>query len=135
MDDEHSGAAPRAVDGPARVSSLLSAVLDLGPHIRYAALAGVHGIETRERAGLKGGSSADSDFFEELLVNPTILGIASRRGNFDCGGLRYVIIGYGLFNQVVLPTADGHLSVAVERETDPRPVIEAVVALIRAAER
>ncbi len=115
------------------VPPLLSAVLSLGPHIRYAAMSGAQGIETRERAGLEGGSSASSDFYEELLVNPTILGIACRRGDLDCGGVRHVVVGYGLFNQVIVPMPGGHLSVAVELEVDPRSVIEALAPLVEAA--
>jgi hypothetical protein len=121
---------PEPPSQPAR--SLVSAILNLGPYIRYAAVCGADGIETQERAGLQGGSSASSDFYEELLVNPTILGLASRRGNLDCGGLRHVVVGYGLFNQVVVPMPDGHLSVAVELDVDPQSVIEALTPLVEA---
>jgi hypothetical protein len=37
-----------------------------------------------------------------------------------CGGLRYVILAYGHFWQVVIPTGPrSHLSMAVERDADP----------------
>ena len=66
--------------------------------------------------------SRTSDFFEELLVNPTLLTIARQRGNLDCSGLRHVIVGYVNFNQVILETHEGHLSLCVELDRDPAQV-------------
>jgi hypothetical protein len=71
-----------------------------------------------------------SDFFEELLVNPTLLTIARQRGNLDCGGLRHVIVGYGNFNQVILETHEGHLSVCVELDRDPVRVAAQVADML-----
>jgi len=53
------------------------------------------------------------------LVNPTLLTLASARGDIDCGGLEYVVLRYGHFFQIVHPIAGGHVSVAVERSGDP----------------
>ena len=64
-------------------------------------------IELSQREGVLDASGAASDFFEELLINPTLLTIARQRGNLDCGGLRHVMVGYGNFNQVILETHDG----------------------------
>ncbi len=87
-------------------------------------------IEMKERDGLSTKSSSTSDFYEELLVNPTIVGIARRRGELDCGGLRHVVVGYGHFNQVVVPTPDGHVSIAVELGVDPQSIVVDVAGLV-----
>jgi hypothetical protein len=68
------------------------------------------------RPGLHDASSPDSDRYEELLVNPTLLTLTRQRGDIDCGGLDFVVVGYGNFRQLVIPTATGHVSVALEKE-------------------
>jgi hypothetical protein len=85
----------------------------------------------RERPGLAGASSAESDRYEELLVNPTVLTLIERRGRIDCGGLAYVIIRYGNFFQILhtLP-GGGHLSVAVEPHGEPLRVVEALRPIV-----
>jgi hypothetical protein len=111
-------------------ASCLDRILALGPHVRYAAVVRGSEIVTRQREELAGGSAPESDFYEELLVNPTILGMAGRRGDLDCGGLRFVVVSYGLFQQVVVPTEAGHLSVAVELDADAHAVAARVLELL-----
>ena len=106
------------------------AIFALGPHIRYVAFASGQSIDTAQREGLERASDTGSDFFEELLVNPTLVTLARQRGDLDCGGLRCLIVGYGNFNQVVVPTPDGHISVCVELEADPVRVAEQVSRLV-----
>jgi hypothetical protein len=48
-----------------------------------------------------------------------MLVLATQRGNIDCGGLRYLIIGYGPFHQLAVPAAAGHVSVAFELASSP----------------
>jgi hypothetical protein len=116
---------------------LFDEIFSLSPHVRYVAL--VHGKQEptlRERPGLVGASSADSDRYEELLVNPTVITLIERRGRIDCGGLEYVIIRYGNFFQILHGLPDGHLSVAVEPHGEPLHVVEAlrpIVAKLRSA--
>jgi hypothetical protein len=74
----------------------------------------------QRRPQLSAASSDDSDWYEETLVNPTLLTLTTQRGNIDCGGLRYVLVGYGNFTQLVLPTGGtGHLSIAFELGRQP----------------
>jgi hypothetical protein len=105
----------------------------LSPDIRYVALEAGGRADLRSRPGLENASSAESDRYEELLVNPTLLTLARRRGDIDCGGLRYLVVGYGNFHQLVIPTVAGHVSVAVELAGDPtahlRDVLEVVEGL------
>jgi hypothetical protein len=113
--------------------ALRDAIFSLGPHIRYVAFGDGQRVETAQRDGLADASDAGSDFFEELLVNPALLTLARQRGELDCGGLRHVIVGYGNFNQVVVPAASGHVSVCVERDVDPDGIAREVAALLERA--
>jgi hypothetical protein len=114
-----------------QADQLLAGILELGPEVRYVAVADGQNVKTRQRHDLSGASSSESDRFEELLVNPALVLLAQQRGNIDCGGLRYLIVRYGNFAQVVaaLPTG-GHVSVAVEPDANPGTIAEAVLGLI-----
>jgi hypothetical protein len=107
------------------LSDRLDIIFALSPDVRYVALARHGQLVLRERPGLAGASAAESDRYEELLVNPTLLTLLSQRGQIDCGGLAYVVIRYGNFFQVVRPIPGGHLSVAVEPHGDPLAVAAA----------
>ena len=110
-----------------RAEELLDALLELTPAIRYAAIhPGVGQPIFRQRLGINDPSSADSDYWEEVLVNPTLLDLARRRGDVDCGGLEYVIVRYGHFAQLVLPLERGHVSVCFEPVADPVPLVPAL---------
>jgi hypothetical protein len=74
--------------------------------------------------------AADSDRYEELLVNPTLLTLATQRGNIDCGGLRYLIIGYGHFQQLVIPRPAGHVSIAFELGANPLDYLQAILGVM-----
>lgn len=71
-----------------------------------------------ERPELENSSDATSDRYEELLVNPTLLRLASQRGNIDGGGLDYLLIRYGNFFQFVIEVPLGHVSVALDASID-----------------
>lgn len=99
-------------------------VFRLGTHVRYVAFGQGQAISTAQREDVRAPSDSGSDFYEELLVNPTLLTLARQRGDLDCGGLRHLVIAYGNFSQVVLPLPDGtgHLSVCLERDADANAV-------------
>jgi hypothetical protein len=111
-------------------TALRDAIFSFGPHIRYVAFGEGQRIETAQRDGIADPSDAGSDFFEELLVNPALLTLARQRGDLDCGGLRHLIVGYGNFDQVIVPTPSGHVSVCVERDADADGVARQVAALL-----
>jgi hypothetical protein len=92
----------------------------IGPQIRYVAFGKGQDVVLRERSGLIDASTSESDRYEELLVNPTLLTLAGQRGDIDGGGLRYLVVAYGNFWQLVIPTGHrSHVSVAVESYADP----------------
>jgi len=97
----------------------IQAIFDLTPDIRYVALYQNGMLDTRQRGNLTGASQSESDTYEELLVNPTLLTLAKQRGNIDCGGAGFVVVGYGNFLQLVIALADGHVSVCFEKTANP----------------
>ena len=103
---------------------LANAILAASQHVRYVAIYRDGQLLLRERAGLADASSSESDKYEELIVNPTLLKLVTQRGNIDCGGARFVLIRYGNFYQCVIPTATGHLSVGMESACDPLAVLD-----------
>lgn len=101
------------------MDGLAAQIFALSDDIRYVAFGHGQQIWLGERDGLSDASSSETDRFEELLVNPTLLKLATQRGDIDCGGLRYLVVGYGHFLQLVLPRGDGHVSVAFQPHADP----------------
>ena len=114
---------------------MISELLALTPKIRYVAVGSGQDVEMREREDLRAASNSDSDQFEELLVNPTLLTLARQRGEIDCGGLRFLVVGYGNFHQLVLPFGPGHVSIAFELEADPLAWVQEVAAVCEAHAR
>lgn len=112
------------------MSILIDALLALTAEIRYVAFAEGQKVEMRARAGLENASASDSDRYEELLVNPTLLALARQRGEIDCGGLRFLIVGYGNFHQLVVPLERGHVSIAFEPEANPLAWLERIAEIL-----
>lgn len=110
---------------------ILDSLLDFSSDIRYAALYKNSELLTREKRTGEQHSAAESDQYEELLVNPALLKLASQRGNIDCGGLRYMIIGYGNFFQLVKEVNGGHISVCVQKTADLNVLPEQIFAFLK----
>jgi len=96
------------------MNPIRAAIFEISPDIRYVATYLEGELEYSQRPELAGASSSESDKYEELIVNPTLLKLVTQRGNIDCGGAAFVIIRYGNFWEIVVPVANGHLSVGVE---------------------
>jgi hypothetical protein len=108
------------------MSSMHDAVFALDNAVRYVAVGRGQDIALQSRPDLEGASSGESDRYEELLVNPALVTLARQRGDIDCGGLRYLVVGYGNFHQLVVPVPDGHVSVAFELSADPIQYVDAI---------
>src|SRR6185312_16010601 len=119
----------RATGGKS-MSDLHDDVFAISPDIRYVAAAHGQQVQMRSRPDLHNASSSDSDLYEELLVNPTLLTLATQRGNIDCGGLRYLIVGYGHFHQLVIPSPAGHVSIAFELHANPADHLQAILGVM-----
>lgn len=111
-------------------TGLAKSIFALSEDIRYVAINDNGELSLNEKDGIANSSAGESDKYEELIVNPTILKIATQRGNIDCGGLDYVVIKYGSFFLLTLPTAYGHVSVGIENEGDPIGIEAGVRKLI-----
>ena len=125
-----SGVQKLAYDAPEMNAALRQAIFDIGPQIRYVACGEGQRVETAQRDGVADASAASSDFFEELLVNPTLLALARQRGELDCGGLRYLIVAYGSFNVIAMPVNGGHVTVGLALDADPVATAAQVAALV-----
>jgi hypothetical protein len=102
------------------------AILAASKHVRYVAIYRQGTLLVRERAGLENASSSESDKYEELIVNPTLLKLVTQRGEIDCGGIRFVLIRYGNFFQCVIPAEGGHVSIGMEAACDPLAELEKI---------
>jgi len=98
---------------------IAATLLALSEDVRYVAVRDGDEVSMRQRDALRHASSDESDLYEELLVNPTLLKLAGERGRIDCGGLDHLLIRYGGFFQLVFPTESGHISIAIEPKGDP----------------
>ena len=87
--------------------------------MRYVAVYRHGELSLRQRPDLSRAPAPESDRYEELLVNPTVLTLTRQRGGIDCGGLDYVVVRYGNFFQFIVPIEGGHVSVAFEPDADP----------------
>lgn len=115
--------------------TLITQLLALSPHVRYVAVYQDGTLISAEREGLPAPSSPETDRYEELLVNPALLTLTRQRGNIDCGGLRYLLIRYGNFFQLVMPHADGHVSLAIEPGPDPVSIAALVERALKESRR
>lgn len=106
-------------------------LLAISPDIRYLAIYRNGRLETAQRTGLQNASSPESDKYDELIVNPTLLTLINQRGQIDCGGMEYVLIRYGHFFQLVHPIAGGHLSTAAEPTAHPLELLDSIRRVIR----
>ena len=97
---------------------LIDRCLGVSPDVRYVAVYRDGKLRSRERTGVPDASAAESDRYEELLVNPTVLTLVRQRGNIDCGGCRYVLVRYGNFFAFVFPISGGHVAVGLEPTAD-----------------
>ncbi len=112
-------------------AELAEAVLRTCGQVRYAAVRCDGQLWLRERAQLHNASSSESDKYEELIVNPTLLTLVRQRGEIDCGGAQFVLIRYGSFFQFVAPLAHGHISIGMEPDCDPLAVLRKVLPVVR----
>lgn len=110
---------------------IIDDLLSISPGVRYVAVYRFGALESRERAGLSGASASESDRYEELIVNPTLLTLVRQRGEIDCGGARWLLVRYGNFFLLLFPVEGGHVSVGFEPGEDPvlrEPAIRGVLA-------
>jgi hypothetical protein len=111
-------------------AKLIESCFAASPNVRYVAtyLGGEVGLRSRSDVQLLG--SNESDQYEEIIVNPTLIKLLTQRGNIDCGGFRHAVAHYGLFNALIYPVADGHVTVSFELDARLDDEIPRIIAVI-----
>ena len=110
-------------DQPANpaVEALVAELFAVGD-VGYVAMISGQEVLLRLLPGVVTTTTVESNFYEELLVNPTLLTLAGQRVGLDCGGLDHVAVGYGDFTQLLVRMRDGHVSLGISRHSDARAV-------------
>ena len=98
--------------------------------VGYVALGRGQEVLMRQHPDVVTATSPESNFYEELLVNPTLLTLAGQRGDLDCGGLGYIAIGYGGFIEMIMRMRDGHVSLGVSPRTDVGEFAKKMLAVL-----
>ncbi len=115
----------------AEAERLIADLFDLG-RIGYVALGCGQEVIMRLAPGVESDTTPQSNFYEELLVNPALLKLASQRGELDCGGLYYIAVGYGHFVQLILPMKGGHVSLGISRSAPAGEIATKVQSVLEA---
>ena len=110
-------------------TELIDRIMEQEKAVRYVAILSTGQLFSKARPGISGGSSSESDKYEELLVNPTLLKLTTQRGAIDCGGLNYILVRYGNFFQWISPLVDGHISVCIDSKSEPLSIITRLLLL------
>lgn len=114
-------------------ATLIDACFAASPKVRYVAAYLDDTLQLRSRADVELLGDNESDRYEEIIVNPTLLKLLTQRGNIDCGGLRHVVVRYGTFFAYIQPLPNGHVTVSFELDTrldDEIPVLASVIEQI-----
>ena len=111
-------------------SQIIQRIFALSADVRYVAVRIGDVLDLQQRADLSDASASESDRYEELLVNPTVLGLTHERGRIDCGELEFVLVRYGKFFQLVHPVLGGHVSIAIAPTANPLAIVEPVRAIL-----
>ena len=110
---------------------LLADLLSCSENIRYVGLYQDGALFSVQREKLQCASRCESDYYEEIIVNPTLILLAKQRGEIDCGGLDAITIQYGNFSQWIRPFHHGHVSVCLEASSDIQKETQTIVLLLK----
>lgn len=116
-----------------RLQNAIDQILAVSGSVRYVALYRGGKLASRQRSEVSGASASESDRYEELFVNPTLLTLVRQRGDLDCGGARFVVVRYGNFYQLVIDLPDGHASVCFELASNPLDYADVIRAICESA--
>ncbi len=114
--------------------SLVDEIFSLGREVGYVALGRGQQVTMRFAPGVVTETTDESNRYEELLVNPTLLTLTGQRGRIDCGGLKFIVVGYGDFQQLIMPMLGGHVSIGLARNVPANILVERKTALLEKAQ-
>ncbi len=113
-----------------RAEELLDAILELGPTVKAAAVYPGSGEPVfRLRTGADQRSAVGGEYWEEAVVNPTLLDLVRRCGAARHEGLEHLIIRYADCWLLLIPFDKGHASITFQPSADPIPVIASIRSL------
>jgi len=115
------------------MDALKDQLFALSGDIRYVAIYANDKLISGEKPSIKNTSTSESDKYEELIVNPTLLKLVTQRGNIDCGGVEYVIIKYGSFFEFMMSIKSGHVSVGIEHQSKIMEITSKIQSLVKAS--
>jgi hypothetical protein len=115
-------------------STLIPDIFKVSPAIRYVAVLRNGKLDSAQRSDLVGASASESDRYEELFINPTLLTLIRQRGELDCGGAHYVLVRYGNFYQFVHGIGIDHVSVCFELTANPLEFADVIQQLCKISE-
>ncbi len=95
--------------------------------VRYVAVYKENDLLFKQKGELDNNSEVETDKYEELLVNPVLLKLAEQRGNIDCGGVNFIIIGYGNFYQLIKHIENGHVSICLDLKSDATKLAKKII--------
>ena len=110
-------------------ATLIEHIFALTDAVRYVAIYHEGKLTSRQRSAVTAASASESDRYEELFINPTLLTLVRQRGNLDCGGAQFVLVRYGNFYQLVIDLPQGHASICFELESNPLDHAETIRTL------
>lgn len=110
---------------------MIEKVFKISSDIRYVAIYQNGVLDAKSKEYIEGASSSESDKYEELMTNPVLLTAASQRGNIDCGGLDYLLVKYGNFFQYIFQVDSGHVSICIDKDSDPIAIGKKARALFK----
>src|SRR5215470_2563074 len=113
-----------------KAQKIIEETMALTSSLRYVAVYINGNLSLKERSGISGSSASESDKYEELIVNPTLLKLTTQRGNIDCGGLNYIIIRYGNFFVLLFPVEGVHINFGFEPNVNPFDWLEPITSLL-----
>lgn len=114
------------------VAELISErVFSLSDDIRSVAVLYRGELASVSRPDPGGTNEWDSDRYEEIIVNPTLITLLRQRGNIDCGGMRHIVIHYGNVTQLVHPMNGGHVSVGFALKSNYARTLPKIRKLLR----
>ena len=97
---------------------LMNALFDLTPDVRYVAVYRHGELSLRQRSDLSLASAPESDRYEELLVNPTVLTLTRQRGEQGSTGVPEKLLGDSIHTHLRVARSIG-ASVDLERILHP----------------
>lgn len=112
-------------------NQIIDSLFEKFESIRYVAIYTTQDLIFKQKNNTTDSSSSETDKYEELLVNPILLTAANQRGNLDCGGLRFIIIGYGHFYQLISQIQGGHISICLNKNSDLTHLPEDILGFLK----